>query len=89
MFFVRYLAKDELYISPQSRFFACFFFIPFIIFALLFLSLLVVTQIRGYISGSFLLPTTVRALHFYRDKISARSSLVDSRLIDLIVLRAN
>ena len=27
------------------------------------------------------LPTTVRALHFYRDKISANSSLVGSRRI--------
>ena len=45
-----------------------------------FLSLLVVTQIRGHIAGSSSsLPTTVRALHFYREKISALSSLVDSR----------
>ena len=49
------------------------FSIPFIIFALLF-SLLVVTQIRGHIAGSSLLPTTVRALHFYREKISALPS---------------
>ena len=50
-------------------------------FALLF-SLLVVTQIRGHIAGSSPpLPTTVRALHFYREKISALSSLVDSRRI--------
>ena len=48
------------------------------------LSLLVVTQIRGHIAGSFPpLPTTVRALHFYREKISALSSLVDSRRIVL------
>ena len=47
-----------------------------------FLSLLVVTQIRGHIAGSSPpLPTTVRALHFYREKISALSSLVDSRRI--------
>ena len=32
-------------------YFFCFFFIPFIVFALLFLSLLVVTQIRGHIAG--------------------------------------
>ena len=44
------------------------------------LSLLVVTQMRGHIAGSFPpLPTAVRALHFYREKISALSSLVDSR----------
>ena len=55
----------------------------YIIFALLqyYLSLLVVTQIRGHIAGSSTsIPTTVRALHFYREKISALSSLVDSRL---------
>ena len=40
-----------------------------------FLSLLVVTQIRGYIAGSSPpLPTTVRALHFYREKISVLPS---------------
>ena len=40
------------------------------------LSLLVVTQIRGHIAGSSPpLPTTVRAFHFYRGKISALSSL--------------
>ena len=44
------------------------------------LSLLVVTQIRGPIAGSSPpLPTTVRVLHFCREKISALSSLVDSR----------
>ena len=54
-----------------------FFFplIPFIIFALrpsFSLSLVVVTQIRGHITGSSPpLPTTVRALQFYREKISA------------------
>ena len=43
------------------------------------LSLLVVTQIRGHIAGSSPLTTTVRALHFHREKISALPSLVDSR----------
>ena len=48
------------------------------------LSLLAVTQIRGHIAGSSPpLPTTVRALYFYREKISALSSLVDSRRIAL------
>ena len=43
------------------------------------LSLLVVNKIRGHIAGSSSpLPTTVRALHFYRDKMSAPSALVDS-----------
>ena len=41
-----------------------FIHVSFIIFVLLS-SLLVVTQIRGHIAGSFPpLPTTVRALHF-------------------------
>ena len=48
------------------------------------LSLLVVTQIRGHIAGSFPpLPTTVRALHFYRERISPLSCLVDSRRIEM------
>ena len=51
--------------------------------------LLVVTQIiiRGHIASRlfFPLPTNnVRALHFYREKISALSSLVDSRRIVLL-----
>ena len=50
------------------------FSIPCISFALIF-SLLVVPQIRGHIVGSSApsLPTTVRASHFYRGRISARS----------------
>ena len=54
--------------------------IPAMILALLFsLTLLVSSQIRGHINSrlSSPLPTTVRALHFYREKISAPSSLVD------------
>ena len=70
--------------TPAARIYICvyilFFSIPFIIFALL--SLLVVTQIRGHLAGSSPpLPTTVRALHFYREKLSALSSLVHSRRI--------
>ena len=39
---------------------------------------------RRQVAGSSLpLPTTVRALHFYREKISALSFLVDSRRIVL------
>ena len=69
--------------SPFVRLFACFF-TPFIILGLLFLSLLVVTRIRGHIAGSSPPPpTTVRALHFHREKISALSSFVDSRRIVL------
>ena len=50
----------------------------------LLLILIVVTQIRGRIAGSSPpLPTTVRTLHFYREKISTRSFLVDSRRIAL------
>ena len=58
------------------------FSIPFTMFALLFLSpspTAVVTQILGDIaSSSPPLPTTVRALYFFREKISSRSSLGDS-----------
>ena len=60
--------------------FVLFFSIPFIIFALVVLPPLsvVVTLIRGHVVGSSpLSPTTVRALHFCREKISALSSLVD------------
>ena len=43
---------------------------------------LVVTQIRGHESRIFFpFPTAVGALHFYREKCSAFSSLVDSRRI--------
>ena len=53
-----------------------------------FLSLLVATQIRGHTADSSPpLPTAVRDLRFYRDKISALSSLVDSRRIVLIRAR--
>ena len=60
-----------------------------ILFALLLSpSLLVVTQIRGHIAGSSPpLPTTVGALHSYRENISALSSLVDSRRIVLTYAR--
>ena len=54
---------------------------PFLCLSLL---VLVVTQIRGHTLGRRLflpLPTTIRALHFYRQKTSAFSSLVDSRRI--------
>ena len=48
------------------------------------LSLLVLTQIRGHIAGSSPpILTTVRFLYFYREKISALASLVDSRRIVL------
>ena len=48
------------------------------------LSLVVVTHIRGHIGGSSTpLPSTVRALHFCREKISSPSSPVDSRRIVL------
>ena len=46
--------------------------------------IIVVAQTRGHIAGSSpLLPTTVRALHFYREKIPALSSLVGKRRIVL------
>ena len=69
--------------SPYSAsfFFRLFFFShPIYYLRPSILSLLVVTQIRGHIAGSSPpLPTTARALHFFREKISALSSLVDSR----------
>ena len=58
------------------------FSFPFISFAFLSLSFLVIPQIRGHITGaSPLLPTRIRALLFYREKISVLSSLVDSRRV--------
>ena len=53
------------------------------IFAFLCLSRLPVLVKSGVtsVAGSSHLPTTVRALRFYREKISALSSLVDSRPI--------
>ena len=61
-----------------------FFFHPIYYLRPSILSLLVVTQIRGHIAGSSPpLPTTVLALHFYPEKISALSSLVDPRRIVL------
>ena len=77
---------NELY---QASFFS--FFFPFFSHPIYYLrpsilspSYVVVTQIRGHIAGSSPpLPTTVGALHFYREKISALSSLVDTRRIVL------
>ena len=69
--------------NKNFAFFLFFFPILFIIFRLFSLSLLVITQLRGHIAGSSP-PSplrTVRALHSYRAKISALSSLVDSRPI--------
>ena len=68
-----------LFLFPSSH----LLFSPFF-FSLPPIILIVVTQIRGHIAGSSLpLPITVRALHSYREKISALSSLVDSRRIVL------
>ena len=64
-----------------------FFFHPIYCLRPSILSLLVATQIRGHIlfiaGSSSPLPTAVRAIHFYREKISSLSSLVDSRRIVL------
>ena len=80
-------SADLLHATPLNMLLLCFvlfFFIPFIIFALpFFLFLPVVTEIRGHrASSSAPLPSTVRALHFYRQK-DFSSSLVDSRRIVL------
>ena len=70
--------------SGSFRFFFSFFPSHSLSSPFYSLSLLVVTQIRGHIAGSFpTLPTTVRALHLYREKISPLSSLVDSRRLVL------
>ena len=72
-----------MYVFVLFCFVLFFFPYPFYYLRPSVLSLLVVTQIRGHIAVSSPLPTTVRALHFYREKISALSSLVDSRRIVL------
>ena len=74
-----------LFFSVFHFSFFFFFSIPFILSSPFYsLSLLVVTQIRGHTAGSAPpLPATVRGLHFYHEKISALSSLVDSRRIVL------
>ena len=72
---------------PGRTFFFPLFSLPSHLFSspFYYLSLLVVTQIRGHIADSSPpLPTTARALHLYREKISALSSLVDSRRIYII-----
>ena len=62
-----------------------FYFIIYIAFALLFCSLLLPPSRKSdpvsHSKLSYPLPTTVRAFHFYRDKGSARSALVDPRLM--------
>ena len=67
--------------------FFIFYFHPIYYLRPSILSLLAVTQIRGLIAGSSPLPTTVRSLHFYREKISALRSLVGSRRIVLTHVR--
>ena len=66
---------------PSPFYFYFYFSNPLYYFRLSFsVSLQVVTQIRGHMAGSSPpLPTAVRALHFYHEKISALSSLVDLR----------
>ena len=56
-----------------------FFPIPFILLALLLSLPLSRDSDPGSYGRLFPLLTTVRALHFYREKIAALSSLVDSR----------
>ena len=68
-------------VCTYQYFFSFFLFIPYNIFVLLLLFLLVATQIRGHILQQtlLLLPTTVRALHFYRETIQ-QSSFFPRRL---------
>ena len=77
---------------PRLRvlvFFFFFFCIPFVMFAPSFFSPSYCS--RNLDPGShsrnfYPLPTTVRALHFFREKTSALSSLVDPRRLALRVL---
>ena len=83
----RWLNKPMAHVIP---FFSLFFFHPIYYLRPSILSLLVATQIRGHIAGSSSpLPTTVRALHFDREKMSALSSLVGSRRIVLTHARSS
>ena len=79
------LAERSRWLLHRQPFFVCHLFLSQLLSSPFYsLSLLVVTEIRGHIAGSPPpLPTTVRALPFYRGKISALSSLVDSRRIVL------
>ena len=73
------LRHVKLLFSPIYLYFLLFF-IPFIVFALLFSPPPSRNSDLGSHSRLFSpLPTTVRALHFYREMASALSSLVDSR----------
>ena len=79
---LRFSRRENGYLEVTIRIFYGDFFSPCHLLSSPFysLSLLAVTQIRGHIAGSSPpLPTTVRALHFYHEKISALSSLADSR----------
>ena len=83
---VLWVLTCQFVVSTRMFLFICFFFLfpsPFTYLRSSFSrSLLVVTQIRGHIAGSSPpLPATVRDLPFYREKISALASLVDSRRI--------
>ena len=80
-------ASKGIHCGGRGRppFFFVFFFPSHLLSSAFYaLSLLSVTQIRGHIAGSYPpLLTAVRALHFYCEKISALSCLVDSRRIGL------
>ena len=81
----KYIIYTHVYIPGMYIYIYFLFFHPIYYLRPSILSLqLVVTQIRGHIAGSSPpLPTAVRALHFYREKLSALSCLVDSRRIVL------
>ena len=73
---------DQIIMDDLFFFIIMIFSIPFIIFALLFSLPPSRNSDPGSHSSLFPpLPTTVRALHCCREKISALSSLVDSRRI--------
>ena len=80
--FLFWLSWSGVSLKKSTFFFLSFFSFYYLRPSFFSLSLLVVTQMRGHIAASSPpLPTTVRALHFYCEKISALSSLVDSRRI--------
>ena len=70
-------SRYDMIATISTFLFFVFFFIPFIILALLSPSLAVASQIRDHISGPPP-PHYGTCLLFYREKTSAFSSLVDS-----------
>ena len=76
--------KSPVFFHVETLYYVYLFPIPFITFALLFSLPPSRNSDPGSHSRVFSpLPTTVRASHFYREKTSALSSLVDSLRVEL------